>query len=170
MTTALNQLNTISASQAEAEFLKCCGSQKWAQQMSQRRPFADISDLLTNAHSIWWSLDGADWLEAFSHHPKIGEKQAAAAQSSAARAWSEQEQSQASAAAPETLEKLAQANRDYERQFGYIFIVCATGKSSAEILSLLQERLKNSPESELPIAAAEQAKITELRLLKLLNT
>jgi 2-oxo-4-hydroxy-4-carboxy-5-ureidoimidazoline decarboxylase len=169
MTTALNQLNTISASHAETEFLKCCGSQKWAQQMAQRRPFADISDLLTNAHSIWWSLDGADWFEAFSHHPKIGEKQAAAAQSSYARAWAEQEQSQARAAAPETVQILAQANRDYERQFGYIFIVCATGKSSAEILALLQERLKNSPESELPIAAAEQAKITELRLLKLLN-
>ena len=169
MTNALQQLNTVSAPLAEAELLKCCGSRKWAQQMAQRRPFESTNDLLANARSVWWSIDGADWLEAFSHHPKIGENKAAADQSGAARAWSAEEQSRAAAAAPAILRILEQANRDYERQFGYIFIVCATGKSSEEILSLLGERLKNSPESELRVAAEEQGKITELRLLKLLN-
>jgi OHCU decarboxylase len=169
MSNSLQELNTVPAPQAEAEVLKCCGSQKWARRMIERRPFADVNDLLANADSIWWSLDGADWLEAFSHHPKIGEKKAAAAQSAAARAWSAQEQSQASAAAPEILRSLEQANRDYERQFGYIFIVCATGKSSEEILALLLERLANSPENELRVAAGEQAKITQLRLKKLLE-
>jgi OHCU decarboxylase len=169
MTKALEQLNTIPREQAEADLLKCCGSRKWSRQMVERRPFDDVNDLLANANSLWWSLDAADWLEAFSHHPKIGEKKAAAPQSSAAQAWSAQEQAQATSAAPETLRTLEQANRDYERQFGYIFIVCATGKSSAEVLSLLQERMKNSPENELRVAAGQQAKITELRLLKLLN-
>jgi OHCU decarboxylase len=169
MTRKLQQLNTIPASQAEAELLKCCGSQKWARRMVERRPFEDVNDLLANAENIWWSLEGSDWLEAFSHHPKIGEKKAAAAQPAEARAWSAQEQSRASAAAPETLRTLEQANRDYERQFGYIFIVCATGKSSEEILSLLRERMANSSENELRVAAGEQAKITQLRLIRLLD-
>lgn len=169
MTHTLEHLNEISAAQAEAELLKCCGSLKWARRLLERRPFVDVNDLLANADSVWWSLDGADWLEAFSHHPRIGEKKAAAAQPADAQAWSAQEQSRASAAAPETLYTLEQANRDYERQFGYIFIVCATGKSSEEILALLLERLANSPENELRVAAGEQAKITQLRLVKLLE-
>jgi len=169
MTKTLQQLNRVPASQAEAELLKCCGSRKWARRLLERRPFADVNDLLANADSVWWSLDATDWLDAFSHHPKIGETKAAAAQPADARAWSAQEQSRASAAAPETLRTLEQANRDYERQFGYIFIVCATGKSSEEILSLLRERMANSPENELRVAAGEQAKITQLRLIKLLE-
>ena len=169
MIESLQRLNTLSRGQAEAELLKCCGSEKWARQMAERRPFEDVKDLLANADSIWWALDGSHWLDAFSHHPKIGEKKAAAAQSEEARAWSAEEQSKASAAAPETSRVLADANRDYERRFGYIFIVCATGKSSEEILSILQERLGNTSEQELRIAAAEQAKITQLRIKKLLD-
>jgi len=169
MTISLQQLNTTAASQAETELLTCCGSQKWARQMVERRPFENLDEVVTSAHSIWWSLDAADWLEAFSHHPKIGEKKAAGPQPTSAQAWSAQEQSRASGAAPQLRQELDEANRDYERQFGYIFIVCATGKSSAEILSLLHERISNSAETELRVAAGEQAKITELRLRKLLN-
>jgi 2-oxo-4-hydroxy-4-carboxy-5-ureidoimidazoline decarboxylase len=169
MNDGLQKLNGMPAAQAEAELLKCCGSRKWARRVVDQRPFEDVNDLLTNADSIWWSLEGGDWLEAFNHHPRIGEKKAAAQQSAAARAWSAQEQSQATAAAPEILRTLEHANRDYERQFGYIFIVCASGKSSEEILTLLLERMTNSPESELRVAAGEQAKITQLRLKKLLE-
>lgn len=169
MIETLQQLNTAPNAQAEAELRKCCGSRKWARRLLERRPFVDVNDLLANADSVWWSLDGADWLEAFSHHPRIGEKKAAAAQPAGAQAWSAQEQSRASAAAAETLHTLEQANRDYERQFGYIFIVCATGKSSEEILALLRGRMSNSPANELRVAAGEQAKITQLRLVKLLE-
>lgn len=168
MIKSLQRLNTLSRAQAEAELLKCCGSEKWARQMVEQRPFEDVNDLLSNADSIWWSLDGADWLEAFSHHPKIGEKKAAAAQAAEARAWSAEEQSRAGAAAPEASRALGEANRDYERQFGYIFIVCATGKRSEEMLALLKQRLQNEPEAELRVAAEEQRRITHLRLEKLL--
>ncbi|MEP6707717.1 MAG: 2-oxo-4-hydroxy-4-carboxy-5-ureidoimidazoline decarboxylase [Pyrinomonadaceae bacterium] len=169
MIEGLQRLNTLSRGQAEAELMKCCGSEKWARQMIERRPFEDVNDLSANADSVWWALDGSDWLEAFSHHPKIGEKKAAAAQAEEARAWSAEEQSRASTTAPEISRVLADANRDYERRFGYIFIVCATGKSSEEILSILQQRMGNTPEQELRIAAGEQAKITQLRIRKLLD-
>lgn len=169
MIKSLQRLNTLSRGQAEVELMMCCGSEKWARQMVERRPFEDVNDLLANADSIWWALDGSAWLDAFSHHPKIGEKKAAAAQAEETRAWSAEEQSKASVAAPETLRALADANRDYERRFGYIFIVCAAGKSSEDILSILQGRMGNTPEQELRVAAAEQAKITQLRLRKLLD-
>ena len=165
----LEKLNTLSPADAEAELFKCCGSAKWARQMVERRPFDDLKDLLAHAENIWWSLDETEWLEAFAHHPKIGEKSAAAGQSDEARRWSEAEQAKATAATRETALALGEGNRHYERRFGYIFIVCATGKSSEEILSILKERLENSPENELRIAAAEQAKITQLRLRKLLD-
>jgi OHCU decarboxylase len=169
MSETLRRLNTLTPGAAEAELLKCCGSAKWARQMVERRPFEDVNDLLANAESIWWSLEGADWLEAFGHHPKIGEKKAAAAQSEEARRWSESEQSKASPATAEISRALGEANRDYEQRFGYIFIVCATGKSSEEILAILQQRMANTPENELNLAAGEQAKITQLRLRKLLD-
>ncbi len=169
MPETLQRLNTLSTVQAEAELLKCCGSAKWARQIVERRPFDNLNDLLAHADSIWWSLDSTEWLEAFAHHPKIGEKRAAGAQSDEARRWSEAEQAKASPATRETSLALGEANRQYEQRFGYIFIVCATGKSSEEIVSILNERLANSPENELRIAAAEQAKITQLRLRKLLD-
>lgn len=169
MSQTLQRLNTLPPGQAEAELLQCCGCAKWARQMVARRPFEDVNDLLANAESVWWALDGTDWLEAFSHHPRIGEKKAAAAQSDEARRWSEAEQAKASAATTETSVALGEANRDYEQRFGYIFIVCATGKSSEEILAILKQRMANSPENELRLAAGEQAKITQLRLRKLLD-
>ena len=167
--TALDQMNRFSREQAEAEFLKCCGSRNWAREMSEARPFASIDDLLAKAESVWSSLSEEDWLEAFRAHPKIGEKKAAAAQSEQARNWSVQEQSGTEDAAAETKAALAAGNQEYERRFGFIFIVCATGKSSGEMLAILNERLQNDPDTELRIAAEEQRKITRLRLEKLLN-
>ena len=165
----LEQLNRVSREQADVEFLKCCGSQRWASAMTTARPFADVDDLLTKADSFWWSLSAEDWLEAFRAHPKIGEKKAAAAQSEEARQWSAQEQSGINDAAAETMTALATGNRDYEQRFGFIFIVCATGKSSKEMLAILNGRLQNDAETEMGIAAEEQRKITRLRLEKLLQ-
>ena len=162
-------MNSLSHANAEAEFLKCCGSQRFASAMTAARPFADVDDLLTKADSIWRSLRSEDWLEAFRAHPKIGEKNAAAAQSEEARKWSAQEQSRVNDAAATTLAALAAGNRDYEQRFGFIFIVCATGKGSEEMLAILQARLQNDAENEIAIAAGEQRKITRLRLEKLLQ-
>ena len=170
MTTALERLNALSREAAAAELLKCCGSQNWARRTADERPFADLTQLLETADRIWWTLDRADWLEAFRHHPKIGEKRAAERSVTAeARRWSEEEQSGTRAAAPQTMDALLEANRVYEQKFGYIFIVCATGKSAEDMLALCQARLGNDAETELRTAAEEQLKITEIRFKKLIG-
>lgn len=169
MNQSINRLNELSTDDAEAEFLKCCGSTRWAQSMTRGRPFDNIAELLTKADSVWWSLNEEDWLEAFRAHPKIGEKKAAASQSTQAQNWSADEQSGTAGAAAATMKELADANLEYERRFGFIYIVCAKGKSSEEMLTILKERLKNDPQTELRNAAEEQRKITRLRLEKLLN-
>ena len=168
MNTKLDRLNSLSHEDAEAELLKCCGSRSWARRLVDQRPFENIDELLGEADAIWWSLEPTEWLEAFRSHPKIGEKEAAQQTSAEARAWSEQEQSGVQSAAHDTMQALAQGNRAYEQTFGYIFIVCATGKSSEEMLTMLQERLHNDRDKELRIAAQEQSRITQLRLKKLL--
>ncbi len=165
----LDRLNSLPAEDARREFLKCCGSTAWAEEMIEQRPFPSVETLKTTSDEVWSSLEEKDWLEAFHSHPKIGEKKAAAPTATEAQMWSEQEQSGTRDAATETMAELARLNREYEEKFGFIFIVCATGKTSGEMLALLRERLGNTSEQELRIAAAEQAKITELRFNKLLN-
>jgi OHCU decarboxylase len=165
----LEELNSLTSVAADEEFLKCCGSMHWARQMSEARPFADLDQLTKEADLIWWSLAEEDWLEAFRAHPRIGERKAATNQSPQAQNWSAQEQSGVTDAARETVDELAQQNREYETRFGFIFIVCATGKSPEEMLTILQSRIGNDRRDELLIAAEEQRKITQLRLEKLLN-
>jgi OHCU decarboxylase len=162
-------LNSLPPVEAKAELLKCCGSARWAERMAAARPFHSIDSMLETADKIWWELDAADWLEAFSHHPKIGEKKAQSAQSQQAARWSVEEQSTAGKAAEVTFLELVSLNLAYEERFGFIFIVCATGKTSEEMLALLRERLHNDRETELRIAAEEQRRITHLRLRKLLE-
>ncbi len=141
-------------------FLACCGSRQWAERMTASLPIADTERLHRLAESIWWSLTPADWLEAFAAHPQIGEQ--------SSKKWSAQEQAGMSDAEQETLEAIAQLNAAYRDTFGFIFIVCATGKSADEMRQLLEKRIANHPEQELRIAAAEQAKITRIRLDKVL--
>ena len=165
----LDQLNEISAELATAELLKCCGSTRWAREMSRNRPFASLEELCQKADAVCGSLKEEDWLEAFRAHPKIGERKAATDQSQQAQSWSAQEQSGVTNAARQTVDELAQQNREYEARFGFIFIVCATGKSPEELLEILKSRIDNDRHEELLIAAEEQRKITRLRLEKLLN-
>jgi OHCU decarboxylase len=165
----LGELNSLTSVAANEEFLKCCGSMHWARQMSDARPFGDLNHLTKEADLIWWSLTEEDWLEAFRAHPKIGGKKAATAQSRQAQSWSAEEQSGVANAASKTVHELAQQNRDYEARFGFIFIVCAAGKSPEEMLTILQSRMSNDRQDELRIAAEEQRKITRLRLEKLLS-
>jgi 2-oxo-4-hydroxy-4-carboxy-5-ureidoimidazoline decarboxylase len=137
--------------------------------MVAARPFADRVQLLAFADALARDLSRADWLEAFSHHPRIGDVAALREKFAATAAWASQEQRGAAAASDATLEALARGNRTYEERFGYIFIVCATGRSADEMLALLEARLHNDPADELGFAAAEQMKITRLRLEKLLE-
>lgn len=163
-------LNSLTADEAAQQLLQCCGSKRWAAEIASGRPFQSLETLLTAASETWWSLDRDDWLEAFRSHPKIGAKKAADKVSAQSQQWSGQEQSGVADATQQTVDTLAALNHTYEQKFGFIFIICATGKTSEEILTALRERLQNDPEAELPIAAAEQCKITELRLKKLLTS
>jgi 2-oxo-4-hydroxy-4-carboxy-5-ureidoimidazoline decarboxylase len=135
--------------------------------MAACRPFGCEQDLFNAAERIWHGLDRDDWLQAFAAHPKIGDQKAVRLKFANTGDWSAAEQAGMAGAADAVLLALEQANRAYEAKFGHIFIVCATGKTAREMLALLQQRLKNDPEKELLIAAAEQAKITRLRLQKL---
>ena len=137
--------------------------------MSNDRPYETLQLLITHADRVWWSLTPDDWLEAFRSHPKIGEKKAGDKVSAQSQQWSGQEQAAVSTASQGTVDSLAQLNRAYEQKFGFIFIICATGKTSEEMLAALKERLQHDSDTELRLAAAEQAKITELRLKKLLS-
>jgi 2-oxo-4-hydroxy-4-carboxy-5-ureidoimidazoline decarboxylase len=157
-------LNALSPQDASNTFLTCCGATRWAEQMTARRPFVDETHLLTTAREIWRGLEEADWRQAFAAHPQIGDKPSP---SSKTAAWSANEQSGVATAADATRAALADANRRYRDQFGWIFIVCATGKSADEMLAMVRQRLHNNPAEELRIAAAEQEKITLLRLQKL---
>ncbi|HXU34530.1 MAG TPA: 2-oxo-4-hydroxy-4-carboxy-5-ureidoimidazoline decarboxylase [Thermoanaerobaculia bacterium] len=157
-------LNDLSPAEAETGFLSCCGSRTWARRMTEGRPYGDGATLLETADQVWWSLAPEDWGEAFAAHPQIGEKKIEG--DDRFRRWSEQEQAGVASAETALLAELAEANRAYAERFGYIFIVCATGKSAGEMLGLLRSRLGNDPETELRVAAEEQRKITRLRLLK----
>jgi 2-oxo-4-hydroxy-4-carboxy-5-ureidoimidazoline decarboxylase len=135
--------------------------------MMASRPFGDTGTLLRRADEIWWSLGPDDWREAFAHHPRIGERKAAIAQEARALEWSAGEQRGVADASLDERSAIAEANREYERRFGHIYLVSAAGKSADELLELLRARLENDPVTELAVAAGEQAKITRLRLLKL---
>jgi OHCU decarboxylase len=169
MNNNLQKLNQASEETAESALLSCCGSNNWVKKMIAARPFADFSELLNQAEQVWQNLEAEDWREAFSAHPKIGEKKASPNQSAQSAEWSKGEQSGAENAADGVKIELEEANRLYEKKFGFIFIVCATGKSADEMLEICRARLSNETDAEIRIAADEQRKITEIRLKKLLE-
>ena len=153
--------------QAEEVLLLCCGSQNWANKMAQLRPFQSLEEVHNTAVRIWESLQVQEWLEAFAHHPRIGDRQALAARFASTRNWSANEQAGVAVAEEEVLDRLALGNEEYSRRFGYVYLVCATGKSALEMLNLLEAIINNSPEEELQIAQQEQQKLMLLRLDKM---
>jgi len=159
----LDELNRLDDRAAARELLQCCGSTRWAARMGAARPFGNLAAMERAADREFEALERADWLEAFAAHPAIGG-------AGKAGGWSEHEQRLVAHATEATRERLADLNRAYEARFGYIFIVCATGKTAAEMLALLERRLGNDPHTELQIAANEQKKITHLRLHKLVDS
>ena len=124
--------------------------------------------MLAAAEAAWERTEERDWLEAFSHHPRIGGKDALREKFAATVAWAKGEQAGASAASEALLDALATGNAEYEAKFGRIFIVCATGKSAVEMLDLLKSRLSNDAGTEIRLAVREQGKITKIRLEKLI--
>ncbi|MGB2867810.1 MAG: 2-oxo-4-hydroxy-4-carboxy-5-ureidoimidazoline decarboxylase [Bacteroidota bacterium] len=166
----LDELNHLGVHEASATLTRCCGSSRWVARMVERRPFSGETELVDEADRIWQSLSTDDWIDAFSHHPKIGATGSGDKKFERTRGWSSEEQAGVQNAPESALRALADANREYEQKFGYIFIVCATGKNEREISELLQRRLKNDARTEIAIAAEEQRKITRLRLEKLLKS
>jgi 2-oxo-4-hydroxy-4-carboxy-5-ureidoimidazoline decarboxylase len=165
----LEDLNALAGESAARELLRCCDSARWARLMAVARPFPSADAMAVAADAIWWSLEPADWLEAFAAHPRIGETGGGRGATREVGEWSASEQAGVAEAAEEPRRRLAAANRDYEARFGYIFVVCATGKTAGAMLDLLDRRLRNDPHEELLVAAEEQRKITRLRLAKLLQ-
>jgi 2-oxo-4-hydroxy-4-carboxy-5-ureidoimidazoline decarboxylase len=160
----LAQIDTAPARDAETALHRCCGSPAWVARMLARRPFGSLDALLQAARDEWFALTPEDWKTAFRHHPKIGDREALRTKYSSTRDLAAREQAGVRDAAEDVLEALADANRRYEERFGFIFIVCATGRSAGEMLALLRQRLAHDPATEILVAAEEQAKITALRL------
>jgi allantoicase len=160
------RLNALAAADAGAALRRCCGSSRWAEVMAAARPFEDVPALLRIAERAWWSLDEAAHREAFAAHPRIGEARTPAAGDAA---WSAGEQRAAATADDRLITELAEANRAYADRHGFVFIVCATGRTAEAMLAELRVRTPSSSADELRTAAEEQIKITRLRLHKLLG-
>lgn len=165
---SLADFNALSPAEAMQRLADCCVSQSWISGVLDRRPYAGGEDLREAATSVWRSLDEPDWLEAFEGHPKIGDVNSLKAKYASTGHLAAAEQSGVATATDDTIERLAAGNSAYEQRFGFIFIVCATGKTAEEMLALLEQRLDNSRDREIIIAAEEQLKILLLRLEKLL--
>jgi 2-oxo-4-hydroxy-4-carboxy-5-ureidoimidazoline decarboxylase len=160
----LELINASPADLVRESFTRCCGSNRWSEEMARARPFESEPALFEIAERIWWGLSPDDWLEAFGAHPRIGDVDALRVKFASTAAWASREQAGALGASEDVLRNLATGNRQYEERFGYIFIVCATGKTAEEMLQLLTQRLSNDPQAELKLAAGEQMKITRIRL------
>ncbi|WP_018623207.1 2-oxo-4-hydroxy-4-carboxy-5-ureidoimidazoline decarboxylase [Spirosoma luteum] len=165
----LAELNQLPVSQRKAALTTCCGSSVWVDRMASLFPFETAGMLFEQAETTWLTCAETDWREAFTHHPKIGDIDSLRAKFASTKAWAAGEQAGVSSASQQILEELAEGNRLYEEKFGYIFIICATGKSAGDMLDSLNARLPNAPEAEIRIAMQEQGKITRIRLEKLLT-
>jgi 2-oxo-4-hydroxy-4-carboxy-5-ureidoimidazoline decarboxylase len=168
MNPVLARWNSIDPTLAAEQILPCCGSRAWAAELAARRPIADEDHLLISSDAIWFSLPEAAWQESFDSHPRIGQQKARAA-TETSLAWSATEQSAAMSADDAAKLTLDKGNRLYEEKFGRIFIVCASGRSANEILTILEARMKNDASTELHEAADQQHQITQLRLQRWLE-
>ncbi|WP_328187234.1 2-oxo-4-hydroxy-4-carboxy-5-ureidoimidazoline decarboxylase [Marinobacter sp. OP 3.4] len=164
---SLEELNTLPRDQAEARFRDCCAARPWVQGMVDNRPYASRKAMMEQSQRLWPTLTESDWLQAFEAHPKIGDVDSLRRKYASTKALASGEQAGARQAPEAVLRRLKADNDAYQQKFGFIFIVCATGKSAEEMLELLEARLPNTREQEIANAAREQAKITELRLEKL---
>ena len=155
----LARLDAMTDDDARAALLRCCGSTRWATRMNAHRPFEDLAAMLRIGEQLWWELEPEDWMEAFAAHPRIGDRSGGT--------WERGEQKSTATASADTLADLATLNQEYADKFGFIYIVCASGRSADEMLADLRARVGATREQELVTAGEEQAKITRLRLRKL---
>lgn len=148
--------------EAAQQLQRCCGATAWARAMAAARPFAEVEAVHAAADRALDGLSRADWLEAFAAHPRIG--------AGGGGAWSRQEQAGMDAADEPLRQRLRAANDAYVERFGYLFLICATGRGAAEMLASLEERMHNDPDTEFAVATGQQRLITHLRIDKLLSS
>jgi OHCU decarboxylase len=165
MNANLAEWNHAPETAAMDTMLACCGARRWAEAMVALRPLNGIVELSTEADRVWGTMEEGDWMEAFACHPRIGERKAAHA-SAKSMAWSRQEQASAAQAADQVMAELGEGNRLYEERFGFTYIVCATGKSAEEMLTVLNRRLTRDRATELREGAEQQRQIMQIRLGK----
>ena len=169
MNEILSHWNSLDGETAAAMVLPCCGSRAWAAELVARRPIADGDALLTESAAVWRGLPPEGWQEAFDSHPRIGERNAQRNATAESLASSEKEQAVALSADDAAKVALKDGNRRYEEKFGWIFIICASGRSASEILAALETRMKNDAATEMREAAEQQRQITALRLKRWLE-
>jgi 2-oxo-4-hydroxy-4-carboxy-5-ureidoimidazoline decarboxylase len=165
----LHEFNILPKEELIPLLTQCCGSSKWVERMLPLIPAEDMVELLEDAEEQWWLCTEDDWHEAFTHHPEIGDISSLKEKFANTASLAAGEQSGVSGADDNTLKQLAEANKKYREKFGYIFIVSASGRSAAEILSIINERMENHPADEIKNAADEQNKITRIRIEKILE-
>lgn len=158
----LSELNALPDAAAYRELLACCGSPSWARRLASARPFSTADDLYTEADRALADLTDADLKDALDGHPRIGERRAGDATSA-------REQSAVSAAEADLKAALAAGNREYERRFGHVYLVAASGRGAEDLLADLRTRLRNDATTEWSVLRTELAKINRLRLEKLLG-
>jgi OHCU decarboxylase len=164
-----NALNSLDRDAARELLTNCCASSAWVDGMLAQRPFADDDAVIEAAYDVGEAISDDDWLEAFAAHPTIGDVESLRKKYAATKELAAREQAGVTGAHEATLQELAELNREYMQRQGFIFIVCATGKSAEQMLAILRSRIGNCREEEMQSAAEEQMKITELRLRKLGN-
>ncbi len=162
----IDTINNLSMGDLESRLQACCHCSAWAKRVADAAPFSTAEGLLEVCASQWLRATEQEILEAFSGHPQIGDMEALRNKyASTAGA----EQGQVTGADESVLLALRDQNQAYLDKFGFIFIVCATGKSAGEMLALLEARINNSRDEELANGAREQGEIMKLRLTKLLK-
>lgn len=165
----LSEFNQLTKEAAYQALEKCCVSSTWINRMVEERPFRSENDIIFSATRIWYELcKEADYKEAFTGHPKIGDVKSLQEKFASSKDWAKGEQAKVAETNHQTIEALAEQNDKYESKFGYIFIVSATGKSAEEMLQLIMLRMEHDADTELAIAMGEQHKITNIRLAKLI--
>ena len=165
----LSEFNNLDINEAVQKLLQCCSSEAWVREMMNNRPFSNLPQMQQIAIDIWWELSAEDYLQAFDGHPKIGDPSSLRKNYANTHQLASDEQSSVKSASEKTIQELSDKNQQYLDKFGFIFIVCATGKSADEMLSLLNDRLPNDRKTEVRNAATEQSKITAIRIGKLIS-
>jgi 2-oxo-4-hydroxy-4-carboxy-5-ureidoimidazoline decarboxylase len=167
MNRVLAAWNALPPAEATTQLLHCCATRRWAEAVVAHRPFENEFALVTTADNVWATMQEPDWMEAFRAHPRIGEKKVQASEQS--QSWSRQEQGSVDHAEATIKQSMAEGNARYEELFGFTYIVCATGKTLPEMLTIMQTRLEHDRATELREAAEQQRQITQIRLRKWLN-